>query len=266
MNKMLVAVFGNEAAAFEGMSALRELHKDGDITLYGTVVLVKDASGKVSVKQSAGEGPVGSLLGMVSGGLVGLLGGPAGVIAGASLGTLTGALFDLRRAGIDVDFAEEVSQALSPGKTAVLADIQESWTTPVDTRLRQHGGLVFRRLRSEVIEDQLRREADAARVELAALKADLAEADADAKAAVRKEIDAVERKLKVAQDQARARIDAIETEAHTKIQALQAQTKDVAQRKKAKIEQRIADVKADLQSRKTKLEEAGRLVTEALHG
>lgn len=36
---------------------------------------------------------------------------------GASLGGLTGALFDLRDAGIDNDFVEEVSRALTPSKT-----------------------------------------------------------------------------------------------------------------------------------------------------
>lgn len=30
MNKMIVAVFNNETAAFEGLSALKDLHKDGD--------------------------------------------------------------------------------------------------------------------------------------------------------------------------------------------------------------------------------------------
>ncbi len=34
MNKMLLAVFDNEAAAFEGLKALKDLHESGDITLY----------------------------------------------------------------------------------------------------------------------------------------------------------------------------------------------------------------------------------------
>ena len=43
MNKMLVAVFDTEPAAYEGLNALTELHADGDITLYATAVLVKDS-------------------------------------------------------------------------------------------------------------------------------------------------------------------------------------------------------------------------------
>jgi uncharacterized membrane protein len=56
MNKMLVAVFDTEPAAFEGLQALKDLHQDGDITLYATAVVVKDSTGAVSVKQSADQG------------------------------------------------------------------------------------------------------------------------------------------------------------------------------------------------------------------
>jgi uncharacterized membrane protein len=48
MDKMLVAVFGSDTAAFDGLSALRELHRDGDITLYGWAVIVKDNTGKIT--------------------------------------------------------------------------------------------------------------------------------------------------------------------------------------------------------------------------
>ena len=56
MNKMLVAVFDTEPAAYEGLHALKDLHEDGDITLYATAVLVKDSAGTVSVKQTADRG------------------------------------------------------------------------------------------------------------------------------------------------------------------------------------------------------------------
>ena len=53
MNKMLVAVFDTEPAAYEGLNALKQLHADGDITLYATAVLAKDSSGAVSVNRLA---------------------------------------------------------------------------------------------------------------------------------------------------------------------------------------------------------------------
>jgi len=92
MNKMLVAVFDTEPAAYEGLNALKELHEDGDITLYATAILVKDSTGAVSVKQSADQGPLGTAVGMLSGSVTGLLAGEAGAAAGLALGGLAGPL------------------------------------------------------------------------------------------------------------------------------------------------------------------------------
>src|SRR5262245_22437000 len=141
MNKMLVAVFNNESQTFEGLTALKDLHKQGDITLYATAVLSKDPSGKVNVKQAADQGPIGTALGMLTGSMVGLLAGPVGMAVGASIGGLSGMVTDLNKSGIDIQFVDDVSKALSPGKAAVLADVEESWTTPVDTRVGNLGGL-----------------------------------------------------------------------------------------------------------------------------
>ena len=77
MNKMLVAVFDNETAAFKGLSALIDLHRNGDISLYASAVIVKDKTGAIGIKQAADDGPVGTALGLLTGGLIGILAGPA---------------------------------------------------------------------------------------------------------------------------------------------------------------------------------------------
>jgi uncharacterized membrane protein len=264
MNKMLVAVFNNEAQAFEGLSALKDLHKDGDITLYATAVLSKDASGKVGTKQAADQGPIGTALGMLAGGMVGLLAGPVGLALGASVGGLSGLLSDLDKSGIDIQFVDDVSKALSPGKAAVLADVEETWTTPVDTRVREFGGIVFRRLRSEVVEDQLAREAAAFKAEVTQLKEEMTEAKAESKAAIQKQLDDATRKLQVTQDQVKTRIDQAKREAEAKIASMEEQLKQASEWRKARIEKRVVEVKADLAARTAKLQEAGRLAKEAL--
>jgi uncharacterized membrane protein len=261
---MLVAVFNSETAASEGLSVLKDLHNDGDITLYATAVLVKDAAGKVSTRQAADEGPIGTALGALVGSMVGLVGGPVGLAVGASMGGLTGLLFDLDKSGIDIQFVDDVSKALSPGKAAVLADVEESWVAFVDTRIGKAGGMVFRRLRAEVVEDQLARETAAFKAEVTQLKGELAQANAENKAAIQKQIDDSKKKLQVMQDQAKARIDQAKREADAKITAMQAQLKQASDRQKVKIEKRIAGVRADLETRVAKLQEAGRLAREAL--
>jgi uncharacterized membrane protein len=264
MDKMLVAVFDNEALAFDGLSALKGLHKDGDVTVYATAVLVKSPSGQMHIKQSAEEGPIGTALGMLTGSMVGLLAGPVGLAVGASAGTLVGLIADLHTSGIDVQFVDDVSKALSPGKAAVLADVEETWTLPVDVRIGKLGGVVFRRLRYEVAEDQLRRESEAFRAEMRHLKEELAQAHAENKASIQAQIDHAKAKAKVMQDQAKARVDQVRREADARITALQGQLKQASERQKAKLQKRIAEAKADLEARRAKLEEAGRLAKEAL--
>jgi len=264
MNKMLVTVFNTESAAFEGLRALKDLHREGDISLYAAAVLVKDASGKVSTKQAADERPIGTARGMLTGSRIGLLGGPVGVAVGASMGGLTGLLFDLDKSGIDLQFVDDVSKALGPGKVAVLADVEEGWVAPVDTRMAKLGGIVFRRLRYEVAEDQMARESAAFQAEVKQLKEELAEAHAENKAAIQAQIDDAKKKAQLMQDQTKARIDQAKREADAKITSLQGQLKQASDRQKAKIEKRIAEVKADLEARHTKLQEAGRLAKEAL--
>jgi uncharacterized membrane protein len=71
MNKMIVVVFDNERQAYEGYRALKDLHADGTITLYGDAVIAKDASGTVFVKEAADKGPLGTAVGLLTGSLVG---------------------------------------------------------------------------------------------------------------------------------------------------------------------------------------------------
>jgi uncharacterized membrane protein len=264
MNKMMVAVFDAEPAAFEGLSALRDLHRDGDITLYASAVIIKDKAGKMNVKQEADEGPVGTAVGLLAGSLMGILGGPAGLAVGASLGGLTGFLFDLDQSGIGVTFLDEVSKSLTPGKAAVVAEVEESWTTPVDTRVHQLGGIVFRRLRSEVVEDQLVRESAAFEADLKALEEDLKRGVAENRAAIQKDIEQIKKQIKVTQDQATAKLDKAKAEMDARIKSLQDQAKGASDRAKARIEKRIAEVRADFEVRSKKLNQAWTLTREAL--
>lgn len=264
MNKMLVAVFDTETAAFEGLSALKDLHRGGDITLYSSAVIAKDKSGKVELRQEADPGPVGTAVGLLTGTLLGILGGPAGVAVGASIGGLAGLVFDVNKSGVDVTFLDDVSKALTSGKFAVLAEIEESWTTPVDTRLHKLDGIVFRRLRGEVVADQLMRESAAFEADLKALNEDLKQAAAENRAAIQKDIDTMNKQIKVVQDQAKARLDQTKAETDAKVKALQDQAKAASGMAKARIEKRITAAKADFETRSKKLSQAWTLTEEAL--
>lgn len=262
---MLIAVFDSESSAFEGLNALKDLHSNGDMSLYATAVLAKDTDGVIHIKQKADKGPAGAAIGMVTGSLVGILGGPVGIAIGAGLGGLTGMLFDLDRSGVDLQFVKDVSEAMAPGKVAILADITESWTTPVDTRMAEHGGIVFRRLRSEVIEDQYLREVTELEHEVAELEAEWAEAENEAKEKIHAQLEILKQKSEIIASKASDRIQSARSETDAKISTLRQQMLDSSERRKAKIEKRIAEVRADFDSRCSKLKEVGEHAKVALH-
>jgi len=264
MNKMIVAVFDRETAAFEGLSALKDLHRDGDISLYSSAVIAKDNTGKAEMKQAADEGPVGTALGLLTGAVIGIVGGPAGLALGAYAGGLAGLIYDANKSGVDVTFVDDVTKQLTAGKVAVLAEIDEGWTAPVDTRLHKLGGTVFRQLRGEVIEDQLTRESAAFEADLNALNDDLKQAAAENRAAIQKDIERVKAQIKTVRDQAKARLDQAKTETDARVKALQEQAKTAKGLAKARIEKRIADAKADFDKRSQKLSQALTLTKEAL--
>jgi uncharacterized membrane protein len=263
-NKILVSVFDSERTAFEGLTALKDLHHDGDITLYASAVVAKDASGAVAVRQAADRGPIGTLVGIVTGGLVGLLGGPAGVAVGAYVGGFGGLAYDLFNSGVSMDFVDQVGGSLTPGKAAVIADVDETWVTPADTRLGALGGTTFRRIPGEVIDDELIRETDAARTELEQLRAELRQASGEAKSNVEKAIEAQRRKLEALNDRIAKTLAEEKAEFEARLATLREQQAKARENKRQQIEARMAELKASHEARKAKLDEARRHATESV--
>jgi len=85
---------------------------------------------------------------------------------GAAIGATAGMLRDIYVAGVNTDFLEDASTALTPGEFAVLADISEEWITPVDTRMEALGGSVFRTAREHFEEERRTKELAALRPRL----------------------------------------------------------------------------------------------------
>jgi Predicted membrane protein len=75
---------------------------------------------------AADQGPVGTATGLFTGSLIGLLGGPIGLAVGAASGAVSGLIFDISSDDINTTFVDEVSNALTKGKTAVIAEIDET--------------------------------------------------------------------------------------------------------------------------------------------
>jgi len=153
---------------------------------------------------------------------------------------------------------------MTPGTAAIVADVEEGWTTPVNTRFEAAGGTVYRFSRYDVEDDQLAREAAAINAELDELDAELEQAADDVKVSIQADIDATKQKWNETRDNIKTKLSDAKNEAVAKTDALKQQLTDANEKTRAKIEKRIADIKADYEIRTTKLGEAGRLAKDAL--
>jgi uncharacterized membrane protein/sporulation protein YlmC with PRC-barrel domain len=264
MDKMLVVVFNSELKAYDGSRALQELQDEGSINLYAKAVIARDADGKLAVKQEGDMGPVGTAVGLLTGSLIGLIGGPVGVAIGASFGMSGGMVYDLAHLGVGEDFLAEVEKSLLPGKAAVVAEVWEEWTVPVDSRMEALGGVVFRRTRTEVLDAQIERDAAALNAELTELETERDRATGETRAKLQAKVDAVKARLQATQDEIQAKIKANQQETEAKIKSLQEQAAKESGERKAKREARIAELKADQKRRSDLLKHAWELTKEAL--
>ncbi len=264
MSKYIVTVFDDEKTAYEGAHALLQLDREGGIAVYEGAVLAKDDSGKVRVLDALEEGPFGTLGGMLLGSLIGILGGPVGMMAGAAAGSLSGMLVDLNIAGVNDEFLDDIAKELSPGKCAVVAEVEEGWTQPLDTRMEALGGTVHRAWRADIEHAQIERDIEATDREIEELEQEWKQASDDAKAKLEAKVDAAKSKLKGLQDRANKKWESLKQEAEAKIKKLDEQIAKANEDYKKKLEKTRAELKADYEQRAAKLKQAGKLAAEAL--
>jgi uncharacterized membrane protein len=222
MDRMLVVIFPNESKAYEGKRALQQLDGEGSITVYAYAVLAKNADGTTTLKQGDDVGPLGTLVGTSLGALVGALAGPAGMAIGAAAGLGAGSAADIDNIRIGSDFIDDVQKVLVPSNVALIAEVDEDWTTPVDTRMEAISGNVFRRSLSAVTEKVDDEDIDAMKADLAQLKAEHAKAQADRKAKLQEKINQLDSKIQAQLQNAKERRQATQRKAQQKVEILKA--------------------------------------------
>jgi len=248
MDKLIVVVFDNQLKALNGLHALREMDNSGEISVYDAQLVERDpATGIVhNVENIDLKGFPDLMGGTVIGTLVGLLGGPIGAIVGATGGLLIGAVVDARESGVTDEFVNDIRTALTPGKAALCALIDEGeWIMPLDTEMERFGGVVFRRIRSYEKERQEDIDAAAHRAEMEQLKAERAKAKADRLAKIDAKIDHLRVKLENAIERKRLNVQKRQQERDAKVKALQAKAAKSQGEIHRRQEARIAELRRD---------------------
>lgn len=156
MSQLIVFTYDNEEKAITVLQSVAELSKQHLIEIQDAAVIVKDANGKVKLRQTL-EAMVKSS-NVASGGFWGLLiglifGGPIFMaLLGMGLSALLGRKLDV---GIDNQFIKNVGNDMKPGNSALFLLSNEITVDKVADALREHGGTLYHTSLSKEAEETL---------------------------------------------------------------------------------------------------------------
>jgi uncharacterized membrane protein len=195
MERMLVAIFDDEAKAQEASKALQGMGDDGEIAMHTIQILARAKDGSITSDDVYDALPEGTMGATAVGSLLGLIGGPVGLAIGAASGLLVGATADYAKSRVTTDFAQQVADELAPGRSAIVAEVDEEETEAVDARLQALGARVLRRDLSDVADREYEHEMAAIKNDLARVKGRLSARTAQLRAKTDAVVQKIERKL-----------------------------------------------------------------------
>ena len=144
MSDLIVVGFPDTETADRALTNLASLGKEHLVELEDAVIVVRNAEGKVHIKQSVNLKALGATSGLVTGGLwgalVGLLflnplaGFVIGGAAGAGMGALSGSMADY---GIDDDFIKNLSETIPKDSSALFVLLRKFQPEKVLQELEQ---------------------------------------------------------------------------------------------------------------------------------
>jgi uncharacterized membrane protein len=143
MANLIVITFGNVKEAEQVRDRLSQLEDQHTVTLDDSAIIVKDQDGKVHITNEMDRGSQVVLLGGPIGGLL------VGAVGGALVGKLTGE-------GIDKKFVKEVSEALTPGTSALAILVERADPILTLEALKPYQGQIYHTTLSPEAEDMLR--------------------------------------------------------------------------------------------------------------
>ncbi len=155
MSNLIVIVFDNPDEAGKVRKTLQSIQGSGHLRLDDAAVVVKDADGKIHVKNEVDRGVK---VGALGGGFLGLLLGSVFFpLAGLLVGTLGGAAVGAAmQTGIPKSFVKEVSESLKNGSSALFIIVRDSNPDVAVAALKPYKGKVLQTTLSPEDEETLR--------------------------------------------------------------------------------------------------------------
>lgn len=149
--ELIVATFKDDRQAGKVLQRMRAADREDLLSVLNAAVVVKTASGKMSIAETQDVGgKQGALFGAISGGLLGLLGGPVGMLLGAAAGAATGGV---AARTIDMGFSDAMLEGLRDdlqlGTSAIVALVRYDFSERVSGDLEEYGAKLFRHILKE---------------------------------------------------------------------------------------------------------------------
>jgi len=156
MSHILVITFPDEEQGLSVLKSLKSLQQQDLLGLDDAAVIVKNAEGKVEVKNMTESGVK---TGALTGGLLGLIIGSflfpiAGIALGVAGGALVGKSFET---GVDKKFITEVKDSLTPGTSAILFIVKHENTGVLIAALEPYNGTIYQTSFDTDVEQEIRK-------------------------------------------------------------------------------------------------------------
>jgi uncharacterized membrane protein len=143
MSEIAVAIFPDQIKAREAADAVAGPVPPNDLVVHGAALLVKEADGTVSHSKWTSRVPWKAPFGALVGALVGFLGGPIGAAIGFTAGGWLGFAKVLSDTAHAEAFMRQIHSQLSPGKSALVVELDEQSMKPFAAHAREFGGVIL---------------------------------------------------------------------------------------------------------------------------
>jgi uncharacterized membrane protein len=265
VRKFIAIAFPGEAEAYEGVRALEELARDRQIRLCTALVIEREMDGSITARRSSERPFRRAWIGALVGAIAGMLAGPGGAVFGLAVGGFVGAIADTMRWSLREEHVRDIGNLLAPGAYAVIAEIREKWTRPLDDRMAALGARVLRQTGAAIVGDIVDRHGRNHRAGAAAERV-----ERDTEQAGRKELffeaDLHDMRVKLRDTAETVRSQLVKTrlDLDDRIRKLDERIAMASPETRHDLEQRVADIKENLVERGRKLTHALELADEAL--
>ncbi len=157
---VVTAIFKVGSQGYQAFSEIKD-YPFSESYLISELALVRKQNGHISLQESVHTGFENTMLGGLMGGLIGVLGGPIGLLLGGTIGLAAGSGADIRNEARNLTMAEKVTASMNDGDVALIALVQESDPSSLDSKLKAFDAVIMRRT-AAAIQDEIQ---EAARIQ-----------------------------------------------------------------------------------------------------